>query len=234
MSAADRSAAVIVAAAEAAIFAASNALNACPEKPAISRGKPSAIGDAADALALCRLVVTSQRITVDQCVRAIVTHPGAESDADLARGLGALATVTASLRRRTEALAEAERFAAADKIAAADYTGPVFWRGGPASRGLMVGEGFFDDVADLLDACDAEGIEPPEYAWACHRDVPSTDAERLIEDALEGHVETAGDSITSEHQHALEAFLTRWWQESGAGTWRPSYQLAVVLKDGAA
>ena len=127
---------------------------------------------------------------------------------------------------------EPGRFVAAQKLSPDAYKGPVFWPGGPgspASQDGFNGAGFFANVADLIASCAADGEDLPEYVWACDIDVPSSDADNIIRDGLEGHYEGAGDHITVEHRAALDAFLRQWWADSGVVTWRPDYSRAVVL-----
>lgn len=124
---------------------------------------------------------------------------------------------------------EAERFADAEKVSPENYDGPVFWDGGPPSTGGMGGDGFYFGVGDLRDSCAQAGVAPPVYVWTCFRDVPSTDTDWLIEDALQEHHEGARDWISAEHMAKLEAFLRQWWAESNAHTWRVDYKRAVVL-----
>jgi hypothetical protein len=130
----------------------------------------------------------------------------------------------------TQTAKDRNAFASAQKLAPGDYTGPVYWRGGPKSVGGFVGEGHYESVADLLDTCARRSVEPPPYAWACDKEIPSSSASSIIEAALEEHYDGADENITAEHHAKLDEFLRRWWADSGVGTWRPDYTRAVVLR----
>jgi hypothetical protein len=70
------------------------------------------------------------------------------------------------------------------------------------------------------------------YVWTCFRDVPSTDTDWLIEDALQERPRGCArldQQMRSTWRISRVAFLRQWWAESAAHTWRVDYKRAVVL-----
>ena len=85
-----------------------------------------------------------------------------------------------------------------------DYNGPVeadSYAGG-------WGEGYFADVADLLESCKTHEVEPPAYCHPCNSEPLRLDLDRILENACEEQHEDAHDQIVGAEElgKAVDAF----------------------------
>lgn len=120
-------------------------------------------------------------------------------------------------------LAEKEKkvFARARKLTIEEYPdNPVFWDGAP-------GDGLFLSICELLDRCEEEGLELPQYVWAT-REVPfAMNADWLIERALEEQGEGFCYGLANEGE--LQNLLDVWCAKQDLKNWQPDYTMAVLL-----
>lgn len=128
--------------------------------------------------------------------------------------------------KKEEAKKEAARFEKAQKISIEDYPDqPVFW----GSRGPH--DGYFEDVAALLDYCEDDAIEPPKWVWAAKPTDFQIDGGEAIDRALEmqEHCEAVCESIPNKARKTLETLLGAWSQELNLRTWHQDVRRVVLL-----
>ena len=133
-------------------------------------------------------------------------------------------------RAELEVAREQARFEKAEKLSIEAYPDhPVFWEKG---TGDMNGEGYFSSVDALLDHCEAEGLDLPEYVWACTRRDLHLHAHDVIHDAIERHnMDTDGTHIPEEAENTMQSFFDAWLKEQGIHAWFVDYSRAVVLRE---
>lgn len=127
---------------------------------------------------------------------------------------------------------ERKRFEEAQKLSIEDYPEhPVYWEG---HRGDMGGEdsAYFSGIDAVLDYCENEGVDIPEYVWACSRKDLHLDAETILQDALERHSMDPEnvDIPTKPHGERLQAFLDAWVKELDIHAWFQDKTRAVLLR----
>lgn len=124
-----------------------------------------------------------------------------------------------------QSLAEREKkvFEKAKRLTIEEYPNQaVYWDGG-------IGDGLFLNIDDLLDRCEEEGVDLPEYAWAA-KEVPlAMNADWLIERALEEHGEGAREEIADKNVPELQNLLDSWCTRQDLKSWQPDYTTAVLL-----
>lgn len=130
---------------------------------------------------------------------------------------------------KVEADKESARFTAAEKLSSADYDSPVYWEG--HSGGM--GDGFFSGVDEVLDYCEDEDLEPPEYVWACSERKFALNAERFLENQVESQqlFEDAFDRIGEARIAEMQAYFDKWAADLNLVSWDADYSRAVLLAD---
>lgn len=130
---------------------------------------------------------------------------------------------------RMEQEKEQARFIKAEKLSLEDYTdAPVYWEG---HEGGM-GDGYFSGVDEILDYCETEGLEVPEYVWACKPHEFKLDAESILERELENQemYEDADEDIHEDARGRLQAYLNVWVKEQALVGWQSDYARAILLR----
>ena len=109
---------------------------------------------------------------------------------------------------------------------AADYVGPVYIEG---YRGGW-GDGYFEDVAALIDACGLHDVAPPAYCHPCKATPLALDTDRILEAACEDQHEGAADQIVGADalHSAIEAFNAA---QTCVTYWAVTSQLIVLDQD---
>lgn len=133
-------------------------------------------------------------------------------------------------RAKAEVEKEHKRFDKAEKLALEEYPDePVFWEGHTGG----MGDGYFSGIDEVMDLCEEEGLEVPEYVWACKSKEFKLDADRILESAVENQemYEDAGDDIPDDARGRLQAYLDVWAKEIGLRSWSPDHTRAVLLRD---
>jgi hypothetical protein len=122
---------------------------------------------------------------------------------------------------------EQKWFEKSQKLRIEEYDGPVYWDGHAGD----IGDGYFSDVDALLDYCEQEGMEVPEYVWACAKTDMRLDAESIVESAVEDMYEDAYDSIPNKAMVSLQAYLDTWAKEVNIVSWHDDHSRAVLLRE---
>jgi hypothetical protein len=122
---------------------------------------------------------------------------------------------------------EQKLFEKSKKLTIEEYDGPVYWEG----RSGDMGDGYFSDVEALLDHCESEGMDPPDYVWTCDKNEMKLDAESIIENAVSEMYEDAFDSIPKKALDSLQAYLDVWCQEVNIVSWHDNHATAVLLRE---
>lgn len=106
---------------------------------------------------------------------------------------------------------------------ATDYTGPVYIDGFCGGWG----DGYFGDVADLIDACDLYEVEPPAYCHPCTSSPLALDTDRILERACEDQHEDAADQIVG--ADALDAAIEAFNSAQTCVTYWADHSRVIVL-----
>lgn len=102
---------------------------------------------------------------------------------------------------------------------------PVFWDGHLGS----MGDGFFVNIGEVIDLCEESGIPLPAYVWSCYPKKFTVDADVVLIEAFQEHVEGARDQLREGAEKRLQEFLDGWCAEQGISTWYPDYRKAILL-----
>jgi hypothetical protein len=126
-----------------------------------------------------------------------------------------------------EADKEAALFQKSRKLTIEEYDGPLYWEGHSAS----MGDGYFADIDEVLDYCEQEGADVPEYVWTCVRDDFKIEAETAVSHALSDMYEEAFESISEESLKHLQSYLDAWCKEQCIVGWHSDHSRAVLLHE---
>jgi hypothetical protein len=122
---------------------------------------------------------------------------------------------------------EKARFEKSAKLTIEQYDGPLYWEDHSAS----MGDGYFSGLDEVLDYCENEGVDVPEYVWACTRDDFKIDAQQVVEHALSDMYEEAFDSISEKAMQSLQGYLDAWCKETCIVGWSSDHSRAVLLHE---
>jgi hypothetical protein len=122
---------------------------------------------------------------------------------------------------------EQARFEKSEKLTIEQYDGPVYWDGHSGN----IGDGYFSDIDALLDHCEQEGLDVPEYVWSCEPKEMKLSAEDIIERAVEEMYEDAYDSISEKSKIHLQLFLDTWCKEQNIVSWHDDRSRSVLLRE---
>lgn len=135
-------------------------------------------------------------------------------------------TVCAECRAKREVEREAALFEKATKVTLAEYEHEVvYWEG--SGSGDM-GDGFWS-IDALLEHCEQEEIELPEYVWGCTPKQMMLDGTDIVSRELEDAYENAFDDVSEEHLRQLNDFLTEWCKKENIVSWDTDMGVAVML-----
>lgn len=132
-------------------------------------------------------------------------------------------------RNQMEVDKEKARFEKSTKLAIEQVDGPLYWEGHVGS----MGDGYFSDIDELLDYCEQDGVDVPEYVWACEEQKLGINAEHIVENAVSDMGEDAYDSVPEKAVDSLQAYLDVWCAEVGLSSWSPDYSRSVLLQEDA-
>ncbi len=132
-------------------------------------------------------------------------------------------------RQQIEVDKERAFFEKSAKLAIEQYDGVLYWEGHTGS----LGDDYFSDIDEILDYCEQEGVDVPEYVWTCKPEEMQLDAERVIESAIWNMFEDARDYIPTKHVAALQAYLDVWCKEANVISWSRDRTRSVLLQEDA-
>lgn len=97
-------------------------------------------------------------------------------------------------------------------------------------------EGYFEDAGILIDYCEDEEIEVPEFAYIAEETKFQLNADHILENAADGdHHEDILDSLVDREE--LETYIEQWNAKQVACSYYPNYKKKVrvrpVEKEGA-
>lgn len=122
---------------------------------------------------------------------------------------------------------ERKWFEKSQKLRIEEYDGPVYWEGHSGD----IGDGYFSDVDALLDYCESEGLEVPEYVWSCEKTDMKLDAHGIVENAVSDMYEDAYDHIPEKAMVSLQAYLDTWCKEVDIVSWHDDHSRSVLLRE---
>lgn len=120
-----------------------------------------------------------------------------------------------------------EQVRKATPIPPSEHTGVVWWPN--TTAGTMNGDGYFHDIAELRDHCTEHDLTPPPFVYPCEKRRPTSDADHVIENALDEFHESAADQISPEALKGLQTALDDFWSESGVEGWFPDTTRVIFL-----
>ena len=104
-----------------------------------------------------------------------------------------------------------------------DYKGPVSADGYEGGWG----DGYFENVADLLEACATYKVAPPAYCHPCEASPLALDLDRILEGACDDQHENAADQIVG--ADALDAAIEAFNAAQTCVTYWPITSEVIVL-----
>lgn len=106
-----------------------------------------------------------------------------------------------------------------------EYKGMLYW------EEYEDNGGFFYDLDDLYERCEARGIPLPDYVWGTQTDMIHIDADYIVEAACEELHEDAYESIDHRDMKELQKMLDDWCNEqTGTVTYYPDYTYAIRVR----
>lgn len=87
-------------------------------------------------------------------------------------------------------------------------------------------EGFFSEMDELLEYCEENDVDVPEYVWSTTKRGISISADDILEQACEELHEDARDRLVGEDE--LQKFLDEWCKkQAGAESYEVDYKYAI-------
>ena len=102
------------------------------------------------------------------------------------------------------------------------------WDGWVQRDGYGYNEGYFESVDDLLQHCEDEDIEPPDWVFCCESREHKLNADDILDNMLSDAHEDARDCIVDEEE--LCRFVKEWNAKQTVATYYPDYSKVVILK----
>lgn len=134
-------------------------------------------------------------------------------------------TTCKSCRDAKDAQEEMDRFNKAEKIPADQYDGWVFCEG-------HGNNGFAETLKDMLEQCDDDGCDRPQYVWACKsKEFVKVSLDRVVEDILEeGFENFESDDLNGLDE--LKAAVTAFEQTNKMHVaYEPDYKRAILIPE---
>jgi len=103
------------------------------------------------------------------------------------------------------------------------------WDGWICCEEIGHNDGYFESVADLLDYCEAMGVDVPEWAFICKEIRHEIDVERVIENMLDDAYEDAREHLVDEEE--LREFIKEWNAKQDIVTYYPDYGKVVLIRE---
>lgn len=125
-------------------------------------------------------------------------------------------------REARNKVADDAHFEKAEKLTPEQYGGWVY------VDGLGFNEGYFDSVNALIEHCEDEGIEVPDWAYCCIEVNHELDIYSAIENMLDDAFEDARDCLVDENE--LYDFVAKWNSKQTVKSYYPDYKKAVLLQ----
>lgn len=94
--------------------------------------------------------------------------------------------------------------------------------------GYGYNEGYFKSVDALVEWCEDEDIDLPDWVFCCEGTKHELDIDNAIENMLEDAFEDARDHLVDEKE--LFDFVKRWNAKQNIISYYPDYKRVVVLK----
>lgn len=112
------------------------------------------------------------------------------------------------------------------RVPSSQYTGPVYCESLEDHC-----EGYFENVAELLDWCDEHGVTPPAWVTGCDIRSFTLDAEAAVDAASQDMAECVADGLLSYVDLGdLQRRLDDWTKaQKVPDTWTPDDTVAVIL-----
>ena len=111
----------------------------------------------------------------------------------------------------------------AEKLFPIQYDGWVYF------EGLGYNEGYFESVGELIEYCEDEGIDVPDWVYCCKGERHLLDIDSAIESMLDEAYEDARDDLKDEKE--LYDFVEKWNAKQNITSYYPDYKRIVVLKE---
>lgn len=89
------------------------------------------------------------------------------------------------------------------------------------------GEGYSGEIAEMLEACEDEGVEPPCYVHPCELDKFQFDPADILDRVHDNHHEDAVDQL--EDVGGMFSFFKEWNAKQNLVSYHPDYKRIIVL-----
>lgn len=111
----------------------------------------------------------------------------------------------------------------AEKLSPVQYDGWVYF------EGLGHNEGYFEGVDELIEYCEDEEIDMPDWVYCCKGERHLLDIDSAIESMVEEAYEDAREHLKDEKE--LYDFVEKWNAKQNIISYYPDYKRIVMLKD---
>ena len=105
---------------------------------------------------------------------------------------------------------------------------PEQYEGWIYAEGLGYNEGYFESVDTLIEYCEDEGIDVPDWVYCCEETSHTLDIDSAIDSMLDEAFEGARDHLKDEKE--LYDFVDKWNAKQSIISYYPDYKRVVVLK----
>lgn len=99
------------------------------------------------------------------------------------------------------------------------------------AEGIGYNEGYFESVDALIEHCEDEGMEIPDWVYCCVEQKHKLDIDCAIEHMLDDAFEGARDCLTDEKE--LCKFVEEWNAKQNIVSYYPDYKKVVILQHAA-
>lgn len=102
------------------------------------------------------------------------------------------------------------------------------WDGYIQRDGYGSNEGYFESISELLEWCEDEGTNPPDWVFCCELVKHRLNIDNAIETMLEEAYDDAWDDLVDED--GLRQFIDAWNAKQKVASYYPDYTKVVVLR----
>jgi len=105
---------------------------------------------------------------------------------------------------------------------------PEQWDGWVQSDKIGCNEGYFESVDALIDHCEDEGVDVPEWVFCCTSERHQVDADYALEHMLVDAYEDARSALVDEDE--FYAFIEQWNAKQTVESFFADWKRVVILK----
>lgn len=102
------------------------------------------------------------------------------------------------------------------------------WDGWVYREGYGYNDGYFSSVDELLQYCEDEGEDPPEWVFVCSETKHELDTDNILENMLDDAYEGARDHLVDEKE--LYDFIEAWNKKQYVTSYYPDYKKVLIIE----